>query len=123
MMMMMVMFREGGQLVTSVVLERNGLPVMPTNRVIPVIQVTKIFDGDIPYNDDCDDDHDDDGFDQEEHSSPLATSPLLPIPSPGALTVTIITTIIITIITFILKIIIYIQLSTLTLLWIEGDGD
>merc|ERR1712107_406815 len=29
----------GGQLVTSVVLERNGLPVMPTNRVIPVIQV------------------------------------------------------------------------------------
>jgi len=53
--------REGGQLVTSVVLERNGLPVMPTNRVIPVIQ--------------------------EEHSSPLATSPLLPIPSPGSLTV------------------------------------
>ena len=36
-------FREGGgQLVTSVVLERNGLPVMPTNRVIPVIQVTKL---------------------------------------------------------------------------------
>ena len=37
-------FREGGgQLVTSVVLERNGLPVMPTNRVIPVIQVTKLW--------------------------------------------------------------------------------
>ena len=36
-------FREGGgHLVTSVVLERNGLPVMPTNRVIPVIQVTKL---------------------------------------------------------------------------------
>ena len=47
--------REGAQLVTSVVLERSGLPVLPTNRVIPVIQ--------------------------EEHSSPQATSPLLP-PSP-----------------------------------------
>ena len=38
-----------------------------------------------------------DGFDQEEHSSPLATSPLLPIPSPGSLTVTITITITITI--------------------------
>ena len=41
--MMMTLFRDGGQLVTSVVLERNGLPVMPTNRVIPVIQVIVIL--------------------------------------------------------------------------------
>ena len=106
MMMMKILFREG-QLVTSVVLERNGLPVMPTNRVIPVIQVTIIVDDDISFDDDCDDDYDDevddefdddvdDVADQEEHSSPLATSPLLPIPSPGSLTVTIITTITIT---------------------------
>ena len=73
-------FREGGgQLVTSVVLERNGLPVMPTNRVIPVIQVTKLRRKKwLSVN-------------QEEHSSPLATSPLLPVPAPTAgLTVTII---------------------------------
>ena len=38
----MMILRESGQLITSVVLERSGLPVMPTNRVIPVIQVITV---------------------------------------------------------------------------------
>ena len=32
--------RDSTQLVTSVVLERSGLQILPTNRVIPVIQVS-----------------------------------------------------------------------------------
>lgn len=53
--MMIFLVREGGQLVTSVVLERNGLPVMPTNRVIPVIQVSIIIMTDLNDVDNNDD--------------------------------------------------------------------